>query len=117
MFCSKCGKEISDDAVICPNCGVPTSNYYRANTKPTSNVDDSNNVNTMSIIALVMSFFIPLVGFIMGLIYRPKAVAIDDESSRKKCTAAIWISVACFVLTIIFSIVYLVALVGMIGTF
>ncbi|MGN0797315.1 MAG: zinc-ribbon domain-containing protein [Christensenellales bacterium] len=117
MFCSKCGKEISDDAVICPNCGVPTSNYNRSNTKPKSNVDDSNNVNTMSIIALVMSFFIPLVGFIMGLIYRPKAVAIDDESSRKKCTAAIWISVACFVLTIIFSIVYSVALVGMIGTF
>lgn len=27
MFCSKCGKEIDDEAVICPNCGVPTANY------------------------------------------------------------------------------------------
>ena len=109
MFCSKCGKEISDDAVICPNCGVPTSNYKGASTKPKSNSDDASNVNTMSIIALVMSFFVPLVGLIMGVIYVRKAVAIDDESSKKKCMAAIWISMACFVLTILISIFYMVA--------
>ena len=27
MFCTKCGKEIMDEAVICPNCGCPTHNY------------------------------------------------------------------------------------------
>lgn len=27
MFCSKCGKEIDDSAVICTGCGCPTSNY------------------------------------------------------------------------------------------
>ena len=27
MFCSKCGKEIMDEAVICPNCGCATNNY------------------------------------------------------------------------------------------
>ncbi|MGN0771064.1 MAG: zinc-ribbon domain-containing protein [Christensenellales bacterium] len=115
MFCSKCGKEISDDAVICPNCGVPTSNYKGTTDK--SNSDDTNNVNTMSIIALVMSFIIPIVGFIMGLIYRSKAVAINDESSRKKCTVAIWVSVAYFVLSIVLSIVYSIAVVGMVGAF
>ena len=26
MFCSKCGKEIFDEAVICPHCGVPVKN-------------------------------------------------------------------------------------------
>lgn len=29
MFCEKCGKEIHDEAVICPGCGVPTSNYSK----------------------------------------------------------------------------------------
>lgn len=29
MFCSKCGKEISDKAVICPHCNVPTQNMSR----------------------------------------------------------------------------------------
>ena len=28
MFCRKCGKEIDDEAVVCPHCGVPTINYY-----------------------------------------------------------------------------------------
>lgn len=26
-YCSKCGKEIMDEAVVCPGCGCATSNY------------------------------------------------------------------------------------------
>ncbi len=26
MYCTKCGKELNDNAVICVNCGVPTRN-------------------------------------------------------------------------------------------
>lgn len=26
MYCSKCGKEIMDEAIICPNCGCATGN-------------------------------------------------------------------------------------------
>ena len=29
MFCNKCGKEIDDDALICPHCGCGTVNYIR----------------------------------------------------------------------------------------
>lgn len=31
MFCSKCGKEIDDEALICSGCGTPTSNYKQEN--------------------------------------------------------------------------------------
>ncbi|MBQ4572232.1 MAG: zinc ribbon domain-containing protein [Clostridia bacterium] len=27
MFCTKCGKELFDEAVMCPQCGTPTSNF------------------------------------------------------------------------------------------
>ena len=27
MFCSKCGKDIDDQAVVCIHCGVPTQNF------------------------------------------------------------------------------------------
>ena len=27
MFCSKCGEEIDNEAVICVHCGCPTQNY------------------------------------------------------------------------------------------
>lgn len=26
MFCSHCGKELNNEAVVCPHCGVPTGN-------------------------------------------------------------------------------------------
>lgn len=29
MYCNKCGKEIDDDALICPHCGCGTVNYIR----------------------------------------------------------------------------------------
>lgn len=27
MFCSKCGKEINDEAVVCIHCGCPVQNF------------------------------------------------------------------------------------------
>ena len=30
MFCSKCGKEIDNEAIICPMCGCATANYHQA---------------------------------------------------------------------------------------
>lgn len=27
MFCYKCGKEIDDEAIVCPHCGCATKNY------------------------------------------------------------------------------------------
>lgn len=29
MFCQKCGKELDDQAIICPACGVGTANYHQ----------------------------------------------------------------------------------------
>lgn len=52
MFCSKCGKEISDEAVICPACGVPTPNYHPQQTQPQQPVTmppiiiNNSNTNT-----------------------------------------------------------------------
>lgn len=34
MFCSKCGKEIMDEAVVCPNCGCATNNYNSQRQQP-----------------------------------------------------------------------------------
>lgn len=49
MFCYNCGNELSDKAVICPNCKV-------------------NKVkNTISPMILVLSVIIPIVGIIVGL--------------------------------------------------
>ena len=33
MYCNKCGKEIDDEALICPYCGCGTVNYIRDQAK------------------------------------------------------------------------------------
>lgn len=58
-YCSHCGKELMDEAVICPNCGCA--------------VDGSSNVNDKSNKGLnIISFLIPLAGAIMYFIYHEK---------------------------------------------
>ena len=38
MFCSNCGKEIDDKAVICIYCGCKTANLDAQNNKPTKSM-------------------------------------------------------------------------------
>ena len=55
MFCSKCGKEIMEEAVICPNCGCPVVGKTISNS-----VEDIPNGGLN-----VLGFLIPLAGLIM----------------------------------------------------
>jgi len=66
MFCSKCGKEIADEAMICPGCGCATSNYQpqakESNNNPYSQdylaikefEDKVKSVYNLSIVSLVL---------------------------------------------------------------
>ena len=35
MYCSKCGKELFDEAIMCPLCGTPTENSAQETASPT----------------------------------------------------------------------------------
>lgn len=50
MFCTKCGNQLNDAAVICPKCGCPTANFKAAQpqTPPTITVDVSPASETHS---------------------------------------------------------------------
>lgn len=41
MFCEKCGKDLFDEAVVCPNCGCVTKNYVK--TQENHNILQNNN--------------------------------------------------------------------------
>lgn len=57
MYCSKCGKEILDDAVMCVYCGCET------------NVKKSNgNDNIFAIVGFICSFFVSIAGLILSII-------------------------------------------------
>ena len=59
-FCSKCGKEMMDEAVVFPNCGCAASGN--------ADVADAPNMGYA-----VLGFFIPLVGLILYLVNKDKS--------------------------------------------
>ena len=87
-YCTKCGKELFDEAVICPNCGCPAGNTYQF--KETKKVEDE-----VSIGLAVLSFFIPL----FGIIYW----AFKHEESPKKAKVCALAGIASWVLGFVFS--------------
>lgn len=91
MFCTNCGKEINDNAVICPNCGVPTANLKQQSAPAPAPV--SETTNTLAIVGFVLSFFTGLVGLIVSILgYNKSKEPEMNGSGRGFAIAGIAIS-------------------------
>ena len=80
-YCSRCGNQIMDDAVICVHCGCAVKRIILP-------------VDRISIGLCILSFFIPLV----GIIYWP----LKHAETPKKATACGLSAIASWVLSIAF---------------
>ena len=69
-FCSHCGKEVMEKAVICPNCGC--------------SIQDAEE-NSVNVGLVVLSILIPLAGIILAIVYAHKA----PKASKAYLKAAI----------------------------
>lgn len=92
MFCKSCGKEINDQAVVCPHCGVQTGvvqqipqqvnyggqqNYTAPQQNPYPNqYPQQNEVDEVNVGLVVLSVLIPIVGIILG--------AVNSSNGKKK---------------------------------
>lgn len=66
MFCKNCGREINDNAAVCPHCGVQVGKLsYSGETEG----------NVIAIVGFVFAFLIPIVGLICSIIGYNKAKA------------------------------------------
>lgn len=101
-FCSNCGNELADQAVICPKCGVSTGQ----NTAVSNN--NNNTSNGMATAGFVLSFFVPLLGLIFSILGLKKVK--ETSAGKGLATAGIIISsIALFIIlisVIIFSVAY-----------
>ncbi len=97
-YCQKCGKEIMDEAVICPNCGCATGN---------ANLANNTQADTNSIGWAILGFFIPLVGLILYLIWKD-----TRPNDAKKAGKGALIGV---IVNVVISIVYGVIIGSIIG--
>lgn len=48
MFCSKCGREIDDEAVVCVHCGCATGNFEKNNKEKEQPIIINNNNSASS---------------------------------------------------------------------
>ena len=94
-FCTKCGKEILDDAFVCPSCGcLVNGNNAQSNTSaPRIAPGEKTGLATA---ALVCSFLVPIAGLICGIV---GTIKYQTPSLKKRCTAAIFISIAVWIVT------------------
>ena len=63
MICKNCGKDIDDNAVVCPYCGVQVSALN--STAATTSANEVKNVNGVGI----ASFIVGLLSFGLGFIF------------------------------------------------
>ena len=111
-YCTYCGSEIKDEARFCNLCGASTqqtqySNHYQ---NPQSQYQvPEKKTNVMAIIGLVLSFIIPLLGWIFGGI---------GLSNAKKCNSGKGLAIAALIIaTINWALSFVLALIeeGLIG--
>lgn len=92
MFCSRCGSQIADEAVVCPRCGVAVSGKKI----PVNTVEKIPNHLIESI--LVTIFCCLPIG-IVGIVYANKVntyLALGDVDSAREASkkANMWLLIA-----------------------
>lgn len=94
-FCTNCGNELDDRAIMCPKCGVALTQ--------TTNASNGSSSNGMAIAGFVLSFFIPLLGLIFSILGLKRSK--ETNNGKGLSTAGIIISCVTMVITIIMGII------------
>jgi ABC-type multidrug transport system fused ATPase/permease subunit len=103
--CPECGKEISDLANACPNCGCPimSSNFQATNTQEIKPyIPEKQKMSVLGIVALVFSFLgkFAIIGLVLAVIDLRK-----DDDTKKTCSKiAIGVSIVMLLLVLLIKI-------------
>lgn len=108
-YCTKCGREMADEAAFCSNCGsaIKTEESPATSTTTTTvNTEDKVNIGLC-----VLSFFIPL----FGIIYWPLKHKEAPKEAKACGITAIVSWGARILLSILLYVVYFVLMLGVYG--
>jgi uncharacterized membrane protein YvbJ len=118
MFCSKCGNEIDDSALVCPNCGCPTSNYEAkqegVQIQQLGDIasEKANSAKKLGIISLILSIipFTAFIGIILAIVGLVKANSnlLDKndptvKQAKKLCIIGLCLAIAVIIIVDIIS--------------
>lgn len=108
-YCSHCGNELLDQAVICPKCGCQVNNYnfytnnqqqnYQANAQP-----QQKKMNILALIGFIFSFITPIIGLILSIVGRNQIIQNPEQDGESLAKAGIIISAVRLVLNVLATI-------------
>lgn len=123
MFCKNCGKEIDDNAVVCPNCGVATEKLQE--TTAATQVEEKKKTNVFAIIGFILSLvtwgmvfvntYAYWICFVAGLVLSILGIvwAAKKNANLKGLAIA---GVVLTAVSVVFWIIIVVVLVALIGS-
>lgn len=105
MYCRNCGHEVKEGDTFCSNCGafVDSNSSNLNNNTNTANYNSSVFVDNGNPLLGVLSFFIPVMGLILFIVWR-----------KEKPRSAKHAGMGALVLAIILGISLLLSLVGLV---
>jgi len=103
-FCTHCGNELAEEAVICPKCGCAVAD---SNLNKPANGNNNGSYSTLSIVGFILSFFTSIVGLIISIMAYNAAKNEGDEKSKGFAKAGIIISSVSMGLVLVLVFIYL----------
>lgn len=85
-YCSKCGSQIEEDAIICPNCGRQVEALKQ---------EESSGLSVAALIFSILGGWLGLVLDIIGL------CTLKDERNKRRCKIGLGIVIAWVVIFVI----------------
>lgn len=96
-YCSKCGKEIIDEAVVCPGCGCAQGNVPTNVAQQPQPVDNSSGSTAGW---AVLGFFVPLAGLILYILWK-QTYPSKAKSAGKGALVSVIISIVFYLIAAI----------------
>ncbi len=101
-YCTHCGNEVLDEAVICPKCGCSV-NRSGGVIQPQA---DTDRYSGLSIAGFVLSFIESLIGLILCIVAYNEAKKTGSQKSMSLARAGIIISGVIISLVVVLVIIY-----------
>ena len=128
MICKKCGKEVKDGEIVCPECGasVAENNVFGASQIDFQGRQEVASARTMGIVSIITGILgIALVGWICGGIGLSKSkrwlftndteLLTGARKAKKLNVAGIVVSTVVFAIYIVIGILSAIASLSMLG--
>lgn len=123
-YCSHCGREVLDDAVICPGCGCSVrydgagagNGFSKPNGVPQQQPIPpyADNYSGLSVAGLILSFISPLIGLILSIVAHNEAKRTGSLKTASMSKAGIIVSSVFLGIVAIIVLIYIIAIVGLI---